>query len=275
MNVFDNVAYGLHDRGLSSEPDPRAGGRGAEPGRARPATSSATAISSPAGSSSAWRWRARSPTEPDVLLLDEPFSNLDAKLRKTMRLQVRKLQQRLQSDHGLRDARPAGGALAVGRGRGHQSRQSRAGRHAGRGLPAAALRIRRRLHRLDQPAAGVVRGYDADSRQAVVTGRGRRDSCVSRTTGRSPRAPGQSAVQAGAAATGCRTVELRGQLSAVAYLGSVIQYQVEVGACSLEVVMPAEAPMARAGRDGRLEASTSRVARAAARWHRGMHAHAG
>ncbi len=35
-------------------------------------------------------------TEPRVLLLDEPFSNLDAKLREQMRLEVKLLQRRLQ-----------------------------------------------------------------------------------------------------------------------------------------------------------------------------------
>ena len=34
-------------------------------------------------------------TEPRVLLLDEPFSNLDAKLREQMRIQVKLLQRRL------------------------------------------------------------------------------------------------------------------------------------------------------------------------------------
>jgi ABC-type Fe3+/spermidine/putrescine transport system ATPase subunit len=33
--------------------------------------------------------------EPDVLLLDEPFSNLDAKLRESMRLELKRLHQRL------------------------------------------------------------------------------------------------------------------------------------------------------------------------------------
>jgi iron(III) transport system ATP-binding protein len=35
-------------------------------------------------------------TEPRVLLLDEPFSNLDAKLREQMRMELRLLQKRLQ-----------------------------------------------------------------------------------------------------------------------------------------------------------------------------------
>ncbi|MFH1950678.1 MAG: ABC transporter ATP-binding protein [Pseudomonadota bacterium] len=35
-------------------------------------------------------------TEPKVLLLDEPLSNLDAKLREQMRLEIKELQQRLQ-----------------------------------------------------------------------------------------------------------------------------------------------------------------------------------
>ncbi|MEK7204734.1 MAG: ABC transporter ATP-binding protein, partial [candidate division NC10 bacterium] len=35
-------------------------------------------------------------TEPRVLLFDEPLSNLDAKLRVQMRLEIRRLQQRLQ-----------------------------------------------------------------------------------------------------------------------------------------------------------------------------------
>jgi ABC-type Fe3+/spermidine/putrescine transport system ATPase subunit len=35
-------------------------------------------------------------TEPRVLLLDEPFSNLDAKLREQMRIEVKELQQRLK-----------------------------------------------------------------------------------------------------------------------------------------------------------------------------------
>ena len=44
--------------------------------------------------------------EPSILLLDEPLSNLDALLRKRMRLELREIQQRLGHHDGLRDARP-------------------------------------------------------------------------------------------------------------------------------------------------------------------------
>ena len=42
--------------------------------------------------------------EPAVLLFDEPLSNLDARLRRSMREEIRALQQRLRPDGGLRHA---------------------------------------------------------------------------------------------------------------------------------------------------------------------------
>ena len=50
--------------------------------------------------------------EPAVLLFDEPLSNLDARLRRSMREEIRALQQRLRPDGRLRHPRP-GEALAV------------------------------------------------------------------------------------------------------------------------------------------------------------------
>src|SRR3954449_3861053 len=57
-----------------------------------PATRSVIRAACPAASSSAWRWRALVIT-PSVLLLDEPLSNLDAKLREEMQIELRQIQR--------------------------------------------------------------------------------------------------------------------------------------------------------------------------------------
>ena len=49
----------------------------------------------PAVSSSASRWRGRSVTDPQILLLDEPFSALDPFLRIRMRAELKRLQREL------------------------------------------------------------------------------------------------------------------------------------------------------------------------------------
>ena len=49
--------------------------------------------------------------EPDAVLLDEPLSNLDAKLRLEMRDEIRRIHDRVGDHHDLRDARPGRGAL--------------------------------------------------------------------------------------------------------------------------------------------------------------------
>ena len=93
---------------------------------------------------------------------------------------------------------------------------------------------------------GVVGGYEADGRLAVVEVEG---GAILRIRHTRPLAAGARVKVL------CKPEQLRltpdgdlsGRLSAVAYLGSVIQYQVEVGSCSLEVVMPAEAPVHELG----------------------------
>ena len=73
----------------------RARRRDAAADRAARARRPLSRSSSPAASSSAWRWRARSRSRPKVLLLDEPLSALDAKIRVSLREEIRAIQREL------------------------------------------------------------------------------------------------------------------------------------------------------------------------------------
>ena len=97
MTVFDNVAYGLRLRRVPAEEIAR---------RVRDALAlveigdvEATARRKPAALSGGQQQRvalARAiVVEPRVLLLDEPLSNLDAKIRQRLRVEVRRLQRRV------------------------------------------------------------------------------------------------------------------------------------------------------------------------------------
>ena len=68
--------------------------------------------------------------DPAAFLMDEPLSNLDAKLRVQMRTEVSRIQQRPRHHHGLRDPRPDRGDDARRPRRGHARRRAAAGRLA-------------------------------------------------------------------------------------------------------------------------------------------------
>ena len=95
-----------HDRarqhGLRAADRRHAQGRDRDAASRRPprsSTSSRTWTASPrpcpAVSASAWPWAGRSCASPQVFLMDEPLSNLDAKLRVQTRTQIAKLQRDL------------------------------------------------------------------------------------------------------------------------------------------------------------------------------------
>ena len=134
--------------------------------------------------------------EPQVFLMDEPLSNLDAKLRASMRVQIKHLQRAAQDHHGLRHPRPDRGDDARRPHRHHGQGRDPAGRHARRDLQRPGQHLRRRLHRLaaDEP----------DRRRGVRRPVPRRRASTPR-----PRAQIQGKVTLGVRPEDCRVAEAR------------------------------------------------------------------
>ena len=85
--------------------------------------------------------------EPPLLLLDEPLSNLDAKLRESLRFELKRLQRELgitsiYVTHDQIEALSLSSQIAV-----HAGRRGRADRQAARHLREPAEQVRRRVHR--------------------------------------------------------------------------------------------------------------------------------
>ena len=148
MTVRENMGFALKLRKAS----PRRRSTAASTRRPRSSTSSQHLDRKPANLSGGQRQRVAMGRaivrEPKAFLMDEPLSNLDAKLRVQMRAEVSRLQQRLGHDHRLRDPRPDRGHDPRRPRRGHARRHPAAGRRAEGALRQPDEPLRRRLHRL-------------------------------------------------------------------------------------------------------------------------------
>ena len=98
--------------------------------------------------------------EPAAFLMDEPLSNLDAKLRVEMRGEITSLQRRIGDADALRHARPDRGDDDGRSSRDPARRCPRAAGHARRALRPAREHVRGIVHRLagDEPDRGALRG---------------------------------------------------------------------------------------------------------------------
>ena len=110
--------------------------------------------------------------EPSILLLDEPLSNLDAKLRERMRSELKSLQRRtgitfIYVTHDQAEAMALSDRIAV-----FHARNRAAGGFAARRLRAAGEPVRRRLHGAGEP----------DSRDRGRAAKGRERSSQSAST---------------------------------------------------------------------------------------------
>ena len=132
--------------------------------------------------------------DPRAFLMDEPLSNLDAKLRVQMRTEVSRIQQRLGTTtvyvtHDQTEAMTLGDRVAVMR-----SGRAAAGRGADGALQRPQEPVRGRLHRLarDELHAGEARGRHAqapDGRRAAAAGAAREAGALRRRTRRDRRRP--------------------------------------------------------------------------------------
>ncbi len=112
--------HGLRAEARQDAASKRSTRRSTRPRRSSTSSSISTASppTCPAASASASRWVARSSATRSVFLMDEPLSNLDAKLRVQMRTEISRIQQRLETTtiyvtHDQTEAMTLGDRIAV------------------------------------------------------------------------------------------------------------------------------------------------------------------
>ena len=165
LTVDDNIAFAAQaqEDAEGRDPAPRATRR---PGSS---TSSHCSARKPRALSGGQRQRVAMGRaivrQPAAFLMDEPLSNLDAKLRVQMRADIKRIQADLGVDDDLRHPRPGRGDDDGPPGRGDAQGRAAAGRAAAGALRRPGQRLRRRLHR--QPGDEHARGADRARRTAA------------------------------------------------------------------------------------------------------------
>ena len=156
MTVAENMGFALKMQGVPKDERARRVREAARLLDLDDSCSTASPRRCPAGSGSGWPWAAPSSASPQVFLMDEPLSNLDAKLRVQTRSQIAELQRRLgittvYVTHDQVEAMTMGHRVAV-LADGHAA----AVRHAAPAVRQPGQPVRRRVHRLpgDEPADG-------------------------------------------------------------------------------------------------------------------------
>ena len=148
MSVYDNIAFALQIPKRAEGRDRPARARGG----AHPGTRGAARSAGPGQLSGGQRQRVAMGRaivrKPAVFLMDEPLSNLDAKLRVQMRAEIAQLPASARRHHDLRHPRPDRGDDHGPPRRAAARRRAAAGRHARRHLQPAEEHVRGDFHRL-------------------------------------------------------------------------------------------------------------------------------
>jgi iron(III) transport system ATP-binding protein len=175
---------------------------------------------------------------PKVLLFDEPLSNLDARLRRRVREDIRDLQRRLGLSvvyvtHDQQEALAVSDLVCV----------MRDGRIAQMGTPAELY---------DEPADAFVADFmgEANVLSGAVLGPGRialGGTELAAPMRDHPPGPAHLAVRPEAVALLPGGEGLPGRVARAAFLGQTREYEVETAAGTLFVVAPASAPVFSAG----------------------------
>ena len=143
-----------------------------------------------AASASASRSRGPSLGEPDVFLLDEPLSNLDAQLRARDARRAEGAAPARGRDDALRHARPGRGADPRRPRRRAAGGRAAAGRGSRRALPPAGQPLRRLVRRQpgdELPASAERRRRSTSGREDVEVGVRPEEVQLGRRSGRRPR----------------------------------------------------------------------------------------